>query len=152
MKDSKNNINSKVNYTETNTVSTETCKLQPDNLQYDRDGLIPAVIQDARTEAVLMVGYMNREALRRTMESGKVWFWSRSRRVYWLKGETSGNFFEVSALYADCDADTLLVKVRLHGQGAACHTGRYSCFFNLLAGFPPPAPLQPYSGAGKSDD
>ena len=109
--------------------------LQAGELKYDSGGLLPAVIQDAQTGAVLMVGYMNREALQRTIDSGKVWFWSRSRQVYWLKGETSGNFFEVVSLHADCDADTLLVKVKMLGKGAACHTGRYSCFFNTLAGF-----------------
>jgi phosphoribosyl-AMP cyclohydrolase len=110
-----------------------------DELKFDAGGLIPAVIQDNRTGAVLMVGYMDREALRRTMESGAVWFWSRSRRTYWLKGETSGNVFAVRELYADCDADTLLVKVSLREGGVACHTGRYSCFFNLLGRREPPA-------------
>ncbi len=108
--------------------------LQPHQIKYDAAGLVAAVIQDCRTGAVLMVGYMDQEALRRTLESGKVWFWSRSRREYWLKGKTSGNFFSVREIYADCDADALLVKVELKEGGAACHTGRYSCFFNPLAG------------------
>lgn len=103
-----------------------------DQLKYDAAGLIPAVIQDNRSSAVLMVGYMNRESLQRTIESGRVWFWSRSRRQFWLKGESSGNFLTVCSIYADCDADALLVKVILEGPGVACHTGRYSCFFNLL--------------------
>jgi len=113
-------------------------KLQPleiRQLKYDQNGLIPAVIQDHRNDAILMVGYMNEEAVKRTIKEGKVCFWSRSRQEYWVKGETSGNFFKVSSIYADCDADTLLVKVIPLGPGLACHTGRYSCFFNTLADF-----------------
>lgn len=109
--------------------------LNPGDLKYDQNGLLPAVIQDFRNNAVLMVGYMNDEAVRRTINSGKVCFWSRSRQEYWVKGETSGNFFEVKSMHADCDADTLLVKVAPLGPGLACHTGRYSCFFNTLEGF-----------------
>lgn len=109
--------------------------LNSGNLKYDQKGLLPAVIQDFRNNAVLMVGYMNDEAVRRTINSGKVCFWSRSRQEYWVKGETSGNFFEVKSMHADCDADTLLVKVIPLGPGLACHTGRYSCFFNTLEGF-----------------
>lgn len=104
----------------------------PDQLKYDAAGLIPAVIQDHRSGAVLMVGYMNRESLQRTIESGRVWFWSRSRRQFWLKGESSGNFLTVCSIYADCDSDALLVKVILEGPGVACHTGRYSCFYQPL--------------------
>lgn len=106
--------------------------LDLDNLKYDAGGLLPAVIQDIRTGSVLMVGYMNQEALRRTIEGGRVWFWSRSRSEYWLKGESSGNYFSVKAVYADCDADTLLIRVIPEGPGVACHTGRYSCFFTPL--------------------
>lgn len=106
--------------------------IAPAELKYDRAGLIPAVIQDNSTGAVLMVAYMNRESLRRTLEEGRVWFWSRSRRCYWLKGESSGNFLTLCSILADCDADTLLVKVVLEGAGAACHTGRYSCFYKPL--------------------
>ncbi|NLY38105.1 MAG: phosphoribosyl-AMP cyclohydrolase [Firmicutes bacterium] len=127
-----NDVNSTAagaNYTE------EPRAVKPEELKYNSDGLIPAVIQDARTGAVLMVGYMNRESLRRTIEGGKVCFWSRSRKVYWVKGESSGNFFEPVELYTDCDVDTLLIKVRVHGKGVACHTGRYSCFYNTIAGF-----------------
>ncbi len=109
--------------------------LEPGQLKYDQNGLVPAVIQDYRNSAVLMVGYMNDQAVRRTIESGKVCFWSRSRQEYWVKGETSGNFFAVKAIYADCDADTLLIRVIPLGPGVACHTGRYSCFFNTMAGF-----------------
>lgn len=114
--------------------------LSLDELKYDDAGLVPAVIQDTRTGAVLMVGYMNRESIRRTMEGGKACFWSRSRQKFWVKGETSGNFLAVDAMYADCDADTLLVKATPRGDGVACHTGRYSCFFNILDGFTSPAP------------
>ncbi len=109
--------------------------LDPEKLKYDSKGLLPAVIQDDRTDAVLMVGYMNDEALRRTIDEGRVCFWSRSRREYWVKGETSGNVFSVRSIYADCDADTLLIRVVPLGPGLACHTGRYSCFFNSLRGF-----------------
>ena len=110
-------------------------ELKPYNsgdLKYDNSGLIPAVIQDFRNNAVLMVGYMNDEAVERTISSGKVCFWSRSRQEYWVKGETSGNYFEVKSILTDCDADALLVKVIPLGPGVACHTGRYSCFFNAL--------------------
>ncbi len=113
-------------------------KLQPlgaGQLKYDQSGLIPAVIQDFRSDAVLMVGYMNEEALNRTLGEGRVCFWSRSRSEYWVKGETSGNYFEVKSIHADCDADALLVKVIPLGPGLACHTGRYSCFYNTLEGF-----------------
>ncbi len=111
--------------------------LDPGRLKYDQNGLVPAVIQDHRNYAVLMVGYMNEEALRRTINEGRVCFWSRSRQEYWVKGETSGNVFEVKTIHADCDADTLLVGVVPCGPGVACHTGRYSCFYNTLAGFTP---------------
>ncbi len=104
-------------------------------LKYDQNSLIPAVVQDDRNNVVLMVGYMNEEAIMRTIKSGRVCFWSRSRKEYWVKGESSGNFFEVKSIYADCDADTLLIKIIPLGPGLACHTGRYSCFFNTLAGF-----------------
>jgi phosphoribosyl-AMP cyclohydrolase len=108
--------------------------LKSNELKYDQKGLIPAVIQDDRTEAVLMVGYMNEEALKRTIKNGKVCFWSRSRQEYWVKGETSGNLFELKSIKADCDADALLVRVIPLGNGVACHTGSYSCFFQDLAG------------------
>lgn len=106
--------------------------LQTGELKYDQNGLIPAVIQDDKTGAVLMVGYMNEEALKRTMANRRVCFWSRSRQEYWVKGETSGNIFAMQSIHADCDADALLVKVIPQGPGLACHTGRYSCFFNSI--------------------
>ena len=100
------------------------------NLKYDRDGLIPAVIQDAENEQVLMVGYMDAEAVKRTRQSGKVTFFSRSRQKYWVKGETSGHFQSVVEILTDCDQDCLLVRV--HQIGAACHEGYRSCFFRRV--------------------
>lgn len=99
----------------------------PDDLKYDAAGLIPAVIQDGTTGKVLMVAYMNAESLRKTVETGLTWFWSRSRQKYWQKGETSGNFQRVRDILYDCDQDTLLIKVEQ--KGPACHTGERSCFF-----------------------
>ena len=90
------------------------------------DGLLPVVIQDAVTLRVLMLGYMNREAFDRTVETGLVTFWSRSRRKLWLKGETSGNFLHVVEMYPDCDADTLLIMAR--PDGPTCHRGTVACF------------------------
>jgi phosphoribosyl-AMP cyclohydrolase / phosphoribosyl-ATP pyrophosphohydrolase len=99
-------------------------------LAFDREGLIPAVVQEAGTGEVLMVAWMNREALQRTLETGETHFWSRSRQALWRKGETSGHGQHVEALYADCDGDTLLVLV--HQRGAACHTGSRTCFFRRM--------------------
>ncbi|MCS6773755.1 MAG: bifunctional phosphoribosyl-AMP cyclohydrolase/phosphoribosyl-ATP diphosphatase HisIE [Thermoflexales bacterium] len=108
-------------------------------LRFDERGLIPAIIQDALTGRVLMLGWMNAEALRLTQSSGEVWFWSRSRNALWHKGETSGNVLEVREIRADCDADCLLV--RADPAGPTCHTGRESCFWQDLQGgaLPPPA-------------
>lgn len=99
-------------------------------LQFKDGGLLPAVIQDASSGDVLMVGYMDAEALRRTRRDGSVWFWSRSRNEYWHKGDTSGNVLYVQELRTDCDADTVLVRV--NPVGPVCHTGARSCFFNPL--------------------
>ncbi len=99
-------------------------------LKFDSKGLIPAIIQDYRNGQVLMLGYMNEEALRRTLQEGKVCFWSRSRRCLWLKGETSGNFQIVKEIYFDCDGDALLIKV--DQKGGACHLGYRSCFFRKI--------------------
>jgi phosphoribosyl-AMP cyclohydrolase / phosphoribosyl-ATP pyrophosphohydrolase len=96
------------------------------NLQFDEQGLIPAVIQDHATNEVLMVAWMNAESLGRTLQTGETWFWSRSRQELWHKGATSGNIQKVVDLRLDCDADTLLIKVR--PQGPACHTGESTCF------------------------
>jgi phosphoribosyl-AMP cyclohydrolase len=92
------------------------------------NGLIPAVVQDAESGEVLMVGFMNEEALERTKASGFATFFSRSRKALWLKGETSGNRLKVEDLLVDCDADTVLLKVQRLGAGNVCHTGERSCF------------------------
>ncbi len=100
------------------------------DLAFDSHGLIPAVIQDADTRQVLMVGWMNREALRRTGETGLVHFWSRSRKSMWRKGETSGNELRLRQAWRDCDDDTLLLEVE--PAGPTCHTGEVSCFYRSL--------------------
>jgi phosphoribosyl-AMP cyclohydrolase len=92
------------------------------------DGLVPAVIQDAESNEVLMVGFMNNDALERTRSSGFATFYSRSRQKLWMKGETSGNKLAVVELLTDCDDDTVLVKVKREGDGLVCHTGQRSCF------------------------
>jgi phosphoribosyl-AMP cyclohydrolase len=96
-------------------------------LTFDDRGLLPAILQDAATGEVLMLAWMNAEALRRTQVSGEVWFWSRSRRELWHKGATSGNVMWVKEIRADCDSDALLLRVE--PAGPACHTGARSCFF-----------------------
>jgi phosphoribosyl-AMP cyclohydrolase len=96
------------------------------------NGLIPAVVQDAETGEVLMVGFMNEAALVATRQSGFATFFSRTRNVLWTKGETSGNRLRVVDLYVDCDADTVLLKVRRLGEGNVCHTGERTCFFRRL--------------------
>ncbi|HWO71909.1 MAG TPA: phosphoribosyl-AMP cyclohydrolase [Actinomycetota bacterium] len=98
-----------------------------DDLRFDDRGLLPAVVQDAESGEVLMVAWMNREALEATLREGRTVFWSRSRRELWRKGETSGHVQHVEEVRADCDADVVLVRV--HQVGAACHTGARSCFF-----------------------
>ena len=101
--------------------------------QYFAKGeLIPAVVQEASTGQVLMLAYMNQESLKRTLESGYTWFWSRSRQELWDKGATSGHLQKVVAMYSDCDNDTLLVQVEQ--TGAACHTGHHSCFYTKMEG------------------
>ena len=99
-------------------------------LRFDDKGLIPAVVQDASTGEVLMLAYMNAESLRRTLESGQAWFYSRSRQELWHKGATSGNFLNVKAILKDCDEDALVLKVE--PEGPACHTGNRSCFYRTL--------------------
>jgi len=96
------------------------------------DGLVPAVIQDAASNEVLMVGFMNDEALARTRSTGYATFYSRTRQKLWMKGETSGNRLAVVSLATDCDDDTVLVKVRREGDGNVCHTGERTCFFKPL--------------------
>jgi phosphoribosyl-ATP pyrophosphohydrolase/phosphoribosyl-AMP cyclohydrolase len=90
------------------------------------DGLVPSIVQDAKTQKVLMLGYMNRESFDKTNETGKVTFFSRSRRSLWVKGETSGNFLDVKEILLDCDGDTILIKA--NPAGAVCHTGADTCF------------------------
>ena len=99
-------------------------------IKYDANGLVPAIVQDAETDEVLMLAYMNAESLRLTLETGETWFWSRSRSELWHKGATSGNVQHVVEVRVDCDADTLLVLV--NPAGAACHTGERTCFFRSL--------------------
>jgi len=101
-----------------------------EDIKYDNKGLVPAIIQDADTGDVLMLGYMNEEALQRTLTGEDVWFYSRSRQEMWHKGATSGNFIKVKEVWKDCDNDTILVKA--HPVGPVCHTGAQSCFFQEL--------------------
>ncbi len=97
---------------------------------FEKDELIPAVVQEKGTGEVLMLAYMNKESLSKTLETGYTWFWSRSRQELWNKGATSGHFQKVIEIYSDCDNDTLLVIVEQ--SGAACHTGNHSCFFTKI--------------------
>ena len=99
-------------------------------IKFDAQGLVPAVVQDVQTNAVVMLAYMNKESLKLTLETGYTWFWSRSRQELWNKGATSGNLKKVVEMYYDCDGDALLVKAEL--SGPACHTGEYSCFHNPI--------------------
>ena len=100
-------------------------------LRYDEKGLVPAIIQDADDNEVLMLAYMDRTALERTVATGRTHFWSRSRQKYWMKGETSGNIQLVQEILYDCDEDTLLIKVEQIGD-CACHTGNRSCFYRSI--------------------
>ncbi len=103
-----------------------------DKLKFNSDGLIPAIIQEQSTGRVLMMAWMNKEAVQKTIELGKTVFWSRSRQKYWVKGETSGHVQVVKDLAFDCDGDTLLIQVEQ--TGAACHEGYKSCFFRSIQG------------------
>lgn len=100
------------------------------DIKYNKDGLVPAIAQDADSGEVLMLAYMNAEALKRTLQSGQAWFWSRSRRELWHKGATSGNFINVSEVWKDCDSDTILLRGK--AVGPVCHTGNKTCFFQEL--------------------
>ncbi len=103
-----------------------------DTLDFAKSGgLVTAIAQDEQTDEILMVAFMNEEAFRRTLETGEAVYWSRTRQKLWHKGEESGNTQKVKAIYTDCDGDVVLLKVEQQG-GAACHTGRRSCFFNKL--------------------
>jgi phosphoribosyl-AMP cyclohydrolase len=109
-------------------------------LKFDDKGLIPVIIQDADNGEVLMLGYADEEALRRTLDSGEVWFYSRSRQELWHKGETSGNRLIVRSVWLDCDSDTILV--RAYPTGPVCHTGNKTCFFQELTGPDSAAPQE----------
>ena len=100
-------------------------------INFNEQGLVPAIAQDADSDRVLMVGWMNREAIQRTVDSGLVVYWSRSRNKFWQKGESSGNTQHLREVQLDCDGDVLILKVDQVG-GIACHTGRQSCFFRVL--------------------
>ena len=101
-----------------------------DELKYNRDGLIPAIIQEQSTGRVLMMAWMNRASLKSTLETGRTHFWSRSRQKFWMKGESSGHTQQVKDVALDCDGDTLLIQVEQ--KGAACHKGYQSCFFRSV--------------------
>lgn len=101
-----------------------------ENIKFDSNGLVPAIIQDVEDGTVLMMAYMNKDAILATLNTGKTNFWSRSRQKYWIKGESSGHVQEVKEIYFDCDGDTLLIKVKQHG--GACHNGYRSCFYSKV--------------------
>lgn len=104
--------------------------MRPD-IKFDAAGLVPAIVQEEATGQVLMLGWMNAESIRRTLETKQMTYWSRSRQEYWVKGETSGHFQYLKAAWYDCDVDALLFSVEQ--VGAACHTGEHSCFHRELA-------------------
>ena len=100
-------------------------------LRYDANGLIPVIAQDWKTGEVLMLAYMNEESVKKTLETKEMWYWSRSRKELWHKGDTSGNIQKVKEIYYDCDEDALLAKIEQIG-GIACHTGKRSCFYRKV--------------------
>ncbi|MEM9576789.1 MAG: phosphoribosyl-AMP cyclohydrolase [Pseudomonadota bacterium] len=108
----------------------ETTAFDPATLTYNEAGLLPVIAQDAETSEVLMLAWMNAESIKRTLATGRVTYWSRSRQSFWVKGETSGHVQELVDLRVDCDRDCLLVLVRQ--TGPACHTGRRSCFYTAV--------------------
>ena len=107
-------------------------RILPDDLislvQFSTDGLVPAIVQERKSGSVLMMAWMNKESLAKTIETGRTWFWSRSRKELWAKGETSGDRQKVLDMAIDCDGDTILIEVEQQGKGA-CHTGNFSCFY-----------------------
>ena len=106
--------------------------LNIDALSYNSEGLVAAIVQDKNSREVLMLAWMNKAALQRSLDTGYTWFWSRSRQKLWQKGEESGNVQRIISVRYDCDADTLLLKVEQGGEGKACHTGARSCFYRKL--------------------
>lgn len=110
--------------------------------KFDKDGLIPAIVTDARSGEVLMFAWMNAEALARSIDTRQAWFWSRSRQSFWRKGEESGNTLEIVEMRTDCDQDVILIRANLAGAGVACHTGARSCFYRTLALGPHPRSAQ----------
>ena len=111
-----------------------------DSVRFDANGLVPAIVQEESTGQVLMVAWMNRDALRRSLDTGRTWFWSRSRQQYWCKGETSGDRQYIRSALYDCDMDVLLFVVEQEGRGA-CHTGERSCFFRAFGSGAQPGPV-----------
>jgi phosphoribosyl-AMP cyclohydrolase len=109
-------------------------------VKYDADGLVPAIVQEHGSGEVLMFAWMNEAALRRSLETGRMWYWSRSRQEYWCKGETSGDRQYVRDARYDCDVDVLLFVVEQEGRGA-CHTGEHSCFFRAFGSGATPGPV-----------
>lgn len=107
--------------------------------RFGADGLITCVVTDSETGALLMVAHMNAQALRRTLDSGEAWYWSRSRGEFWRKGATSGQTQTVVEIRVDCDQDALWLKVKVGGDGGCCHTGRCSCFYRVVVGGETPA-------------
>lgn len=110
--------------------SIQLTKRSLNKLKFNQDGLIPAIIQDDKSKEVLMLAYMNLDSIKKTLKIGKTCFWSRSRKQYWVKGETSGHFQFVKSIAYDCDLDTILIKVRQ--IGGACHTNKKSCFYRKI--------------------
>lgn len=111
-------------------MSSDPTAFDPDSLTFTEAGLIPAIAQDAETGEVLMMAWMNRESILQTLQTGKVTYWSRSRQCFWIKGDTSGHHQRLVEMRLDCDRDCLLLQV--HQTGAACHTGRRSCFYTAV--------------------
>ena len=106
-------------------------KFQMTNVKFNSEGLVPVIAQDYKDGTVLMLAYMNKESLQKTLETKEMWYWSRSRKTLWHKGDTSGHIQKVKELYYDCDADALLAKIEQVGN-ITCHTGNRSCFFNKI--------------------
>lgn len=119
-------------------------------VKWDASGLVPAIVQEASSKDVLMLAYMNRESLRKSVETGQTWFWSRSRAELWNKGATSGNTQRITALKYDCDGDTLLVEVIANGP--ACHTGEPTCFYRTAAAAAEAAAASAETGSGGADE